>query len=473
MLLRQIFAHAYPFGFSGSVVDFSSPDTKIQAINSGRLSFVFLAEQHRIKAFLKIVKPGFVRDNIAFSVLCTEECRLHSSIPTFQTYRGKNAELHQTVPEHLEGLSGELSLFSGQTITLTEAALDGIDEIPETLTEIPGGRRGQLALMEKLGGYIVKVSRTCSVVTEDLPKGLETADPAGFATGRQVAREDFEISEYLTQLHNSSDRKELQHHIQHLLPNLGNSPEAQSFREGLQRGDLEVILDCFNQLEKNIHESLIDNPAPNVPVLNEVKPANVGAVYDAAVNRWKITQSFDFDNMGFGTSENGDQTLLEKDLGRTLSFFAFDPESGEFYADNAKATIKGYLERLTEKMNEAEIHRLQDYIQLGIVTSYFWRSSYLAEELQGKPTEILLARPDPGVHVTQIRSFNTWLKTNPFADMVEALQITPQMERHRDIEREAALFWNSPDYHTKRAEGTLPAYDTELDAAHDKINCIE
>ena len=132
---------------------------------------------------------------------------------------------------------------------------------------------------------------------------------------------------------------------------MGNSPEAQSFRKGLQRGDLEVILDCFNQLEKNIHESLIDNPAPNVPVLNEVKPANVGAVYDAAANRWEITQSFDFDNMGFGTSENGDQTLLEKDLGRTLSFFAFDPESGEFYADNAKATIKGYLERLPEKMN--------------------------------------------------------------------------------------------------------------------------
>ena len=57
--------------------------------------------------------------------------------------------------------------------------------------------------------------------------------------------------------------------------------------------------------------------------------------------------------------------------------------------------------------------------------------------------------------------------------MVEALQNTLQMERHRDIEREAALFRNSPDYHTKRAEGTLPAYDTELDTAHDKINCIE
>ena len=131
-------------------------------------------------------------------MLCTEECRLHSSIPTFQTYLGKNGELYQTVPEYLEGLSGELSLFSGQTITLTEAALGGIAKIPETLTEIPGGRKGQLALMEKLGGYIVKVSRACSGVTENLPKDLETADPAGFTTGRQVAQEDFSISENLT-----------------------------------------------------------------------------------------------------------------------------------------------------------------------------------------------------------------------------------------------------------------------------------
>ena len=57
-------------------------------------------------------------------------------------------------------------------MTLTEAASDGIDEIPEALNEIPGGREGQLALMEKLGGYIVKVSRISSVVTENLPKEI-------------------------------------------------------------------------------------------------------------------------------------------------------------------------------------------------------------------------------------------------------------------------------------------------------------
>ena len=472
-LLRQIFAAAYPYGNSESVVDFSSPKTQIQAVNSGRLSFVFLAKQGGNQVFLKIVKPGFVRDNIAFSVLCTEECRLHSSIPTFQTFRGENGKLHQIVPEYLEGVSGDLRMFSGQTMTLTEAARDGINEIPEALNEIPGGRQGQLALMEKLGGYIVKVSRISSVVTENLPNDIETTDPTGFASGRQIASDNFGVSENLTHLHNPEDRKKMRDHILSLLPNLGESPEAESFREGLQRGDLEVILDRFNQLEKNIHESLVSDPAPNVPIHNEVKPANVGAVYDGASNRWEITQSFDFDNMGFGTPENGDQTPLEKDLGRTLSFFAFDPVSGEFYPDNAKATIKGYLERLAEKMGEAEIHRLQDYIQLGIVTSYLWRSSYLAEELLGHPTEIQLARPDPGVHVRQIRSLDDWLKTNPFAEIVEDLQNTPQMKRHRDIERKAELFRNSAYYCSKRAEGTLPAYDFELDAAHDQINCTE
>jgi len=402
-------------------------------------------------------------------VKCTEECRLHSSIPTFQTFHGKNGELYQTIPEHLEGFSGDLSLFRGQTITLTEAALGGIDEIPETLNKIPGGRRGQLALMEKLGGHIVKVSRACSGVTDNLPKDMETTDPAGFSKGRQIARDDFSISENLTYLQNLSDRKELQNKIQKMLPNLGNSPEAQSFRKGLQRGDLEFILDCFNCLEKNIYKSLIDDPAPNVPVNNEVKPANVGAVYYKSENIWKITQSFDFDNMGFGTLENGDRTPLEKDLGRTLSFFAFDTKSGKFFAENAKATIKGYLERLPRKLKEAEINRLEYYIQLGIVTSYFWRCSYLAEELQGRCSGIELARPDPVVHVMQIKSFINWLKNNSFAEMVESLQSTRQMDIHREVERKAENFRNSHGYFSKRKEGSLKEYYLGIDDKHEQI----
>jgi hypothetical protein len=121
-------------------------------------------------------------------------------------------------------------------------------------------------------------------------------------------------------------------------------------------------------------------------------------------------------------------------------------------------------------MSEAEILRLQNYIRLGIVTSYLWRSSYLAEELQGQPTEIQLARIDPGVHVTQINEFDSWLNSNSFAVMLEGLQNTSQMESHRELEMEAQKFRDSPEYYVKREEGRLRECDILLDAAHDKIN---
>jgi hypothetical protein len=57
--------------------------------------------------------------------------------------------------------------------------------------------------------------------------------------------------------------------------------------------------------------------------------------------------------------------------------------------------------------------------------------------------------------------------------MLEGLQNTARMERHRELEREAQQFRNSPEYYVKRKEGLLREYDMLLDAAHDKINCTE
>ena len=136
MLLREIFASEYPYNVSEAKVNFNSPETHFKALNSGRLSFVFLAEQGDNQVFLKIVKPGFIRDNIPFSVLCTEECRLHSSIPTFKTFRGKNGELYQSVPNSIDGDSAELSFFAGQTMTLTEAAPQVPGALPKNLNKL-------------------------------------------------------------------------------------------------------------------------------------------------------------------------------------------------------------------------------------------------------------------------------------------------------------------------------------------------
>ena len=124
-------------------------------------------------------------------------------------------------------------------------------------------------------------------------------------------------------------------------------------------------------------------------------------------------------------------------------------------------------------MSEVEILRLQNYIRLGIVTSYLWRSSYLAEELQGKSTGIQLARIDPGIHITQIRKFDSWLKSNSFATMLEDLQSKARMELHHELEREYLQFRYSPEYYEKREEGELRQYHILLDAAHDQINCTK
>ena len=124
-------------------------------------------------------------------------------------------------------------------------------------------------------------------------------------------------------------------------------------------------------------------------------------------------------------------------------------------------------------MSEAEIFRLQNYVRLGIVTSYLWRSSYLAEELQGRHTQIKLARIDPGIHVTQIREFDSWLNSNSFFAMLEGLQNTEKMEHHHQLEKEYLQFRHSPAYSAKREEGGLREYNILLDAAHDQINFNE
>ena len=213
---------------------------------------------------------------------------------------------------------------------------------------------------------------------------IDTQDPAGFIVSRQLLTQVFTIDKEVTYLQNEEDRVFLRRRIESLCQNLSSNDINMSlFKEGLMNGDFEFILDRFNSLQESINKSLSRFPSRNVIINNEIKPANIGAVYCAQNNIWEVTQSFDFDNIAFGQSKNGDSTPIEKDLGRTISFFAFDKDSGEFYADYAHKVIEGFLQKLNRPLNFEEVQRLEEYIQLGLVTSYLWRSSYFAEQLQG------------------------------------------------------------------------------------------
>lgn len=126
--------------------------------------------------------------------------------------------------------------------------------------------------------------------------------------------------------------------------------------------------------------------------------------------------------------------------------------------------------RLPRKLTADEIVRLKDYLQLGVITSYLWRSSYFADELRGKEDNIQLARLDPSIHVLQLEAFDQWLAKNDLHELISTIQNTPTMDQHRKISASALRFRNSNQYHIKKDNGTLKTYYENIDAAHEKIS---
>ena len=464
-VLRKIFAHLYPYGQSGSPVDFSSRDTSFTIVKSGRLSFVFTAENGGEKVFLKIAKPGFVTDNIPASVVATEELRINSSVPTIQTYAGAGGTLSQVVPKELEGVDQEiLKLFAGQRVTLTRGV--EIDAIPEDLKSMGAAMP---TLMRELGRMGAKITRGLkSLIGNDEFTAAGTADPFGFRALRQMFVDDFRISQEDTHLSSSEVKVKVQAKIDSMISNLDpKDPAAAGFAQGLARGDLIEILDMFNAIEARVSVSLDSYPAPNVVIHNEVKPANVGAQLVTSNNTWVVTQFYDFDQVALGTLVNGDRTPAEKDLGRSISFLSFDPKTGEFFPDNAKQLIAGFLERQPVKLTDAQIERLEDYIKLGVLTSYPVRSSYLAEELQGRPTDIKLGRLDPSIHLVQLKQFDDWLGKNDFKAIVRELERDEKIERHQRITKIEDEFLATNAYEVLGSiEGAVQVFSYAIDAAH-------
>ena len=111
---------------------------------------------------------------------------------------------------------------------------------------------------------------------------------------------------------------------------------------------------------------------------------------------------------------NNDCTPIEKDLARTISFFAFNNQ-GDFQEKYAQNVIEGFLTK--QKLEDFMIIRLAEYIKLAIITSYLWRASYLADELQGNKNHNQLDLLNPAIHILQLKSFEKWSAENDFADL--------------------------------------------------------
>lgn len=377
LLLKKILKKNY----GNSIIDFDNNKINIENVKSGRLSFVYRIRQNKNFVFVKIVKPGLVKDNLPLSVIATEEAR-KKNMPCPKTFAGKDGKLYQHVPS-------DVSDLGGQVMTMVEGVT--INEIPEELIN-------DTKLFETLGRYNAEFIRTLSHIKEEDHKDITTEDPFGFKAIRELFSLDFGIGQELTYLKNPDDAKKIKNHVVNLAKNNLSKSDVISlaFGGGLIRGDLIKVLREFNALEERLSKFNL----PDTLINNEVKPANVGALRDKKTGAWKVTNSFDYDQVGFGPAV--------KDLGRTISFFAFDKNTGEFFPENALATIKGFMEK--RPLSNEEKKALPDYIIMGALISYPVRASYLAEELQGKKTVIELDRLDPSIHLKQIYSFKNWLK---------------------------------------------------------------
>jgi hypothetical protein len=446
--VRAIFAALYPRGETNCPIDFTNPNVVITEVKSGRLSFVFTAEQEKedgtiAKAFLKIVKPGDVQDNIPASAVAIKELHENTSVPTIPPFYGVNKQLTHELPDAIAGVDPEaMKLVKGQRVILTEGRI--IDTIKEDLKKEYGD--SMPALMREVGRIGAKTTRGLMPLIKDPESAFlreVTSDPFGFRVLRTLFMKTFDLSKEQTHLTKKDKNlcKEVQTHIDGMIPNLDrNDNAAEGFAVGLARGDLIEILDRFNAIERRIKKSLKADPAPNVPIHNEVKPANIGALHDPQTNSWRVTQFFDFDQIACGTAKNHDPTPAEKDLGRSISFLSFDPNTGEFLPKNAEQLIAGFLEYQPKRLTDKQIERLKGYIMLGVLTSYPVRASYLADELKGERTQIELTRLNPSIHLNQLKEFDTWLEKNDFHAMVHRLENLPSMAKHRQLIQAEDLF---------------------------------
>jgi Ser/Thr protein kinase RdoA (MazF antagonist) len=384
---------------------------EISAKDGGRLSFIFEVKDGDKHAFVKIVKPGLVQDNIALSTIATETAR-EAGQPCPKTFAGLDGKHYQVVPDNIDGVNSAGLGIAGKMMTLVQHIY--IDEVSEDLGD-------DLKLYEALGAYQAQLLNQLSEITresvEEKDQTVTTDDPFGIPAIRKLFAADFDINESLTYLRDHEDEELITQHTDNLVDNLNpDDPISRAFSEGVIRGDHITMMLRLNELEKKLGNF----DFPETLIHNEIKPANVGATKDPETGEWKITASFDFDQVGFGPAV--------KDLGRTISFFAFDKNTGEFFPERATATIKGWLKH--KDLNAEEVEVLSSYIELGALTSYPVRASYLAEELQGIRNDAEVDRLDPSIHLQQIEALNAWLADHNIDELLPSKTISPESLRN-------------------------------------------
>ncbi|MDB2414898.1 aminotransferase class V-fold PLP-dependent enzyme [Rickettsiales bacterium] len=361
-------------------VDFSDENVKIEAVEGGRLSYPFIITAGDNQFFAKISKAGSGDDNPVLGAILSEKARV-SGIPCPKIYKSDAGSFDAEISQNIDGIE-EDSEFLGQKVTFME--LVEKKEIPAG-TKIPNYED-----LREIGRYNARFANLDQDI--DIPQGLSIEDPMSIGAIEKLIKDNFSIYDV--------EESKIEDHIANLANNLNKSDELSAkFASDLKKGDVSFILKKLKQVNENIANF------PDLPqgwINNDIKPNNLFMQYDKEANKVEITSAFDYDLAGRGA--------LIKDLGRTISFTCFDGQTGQFDLEKAQAVIEGYCE--VRKLSDEEKAALPEFIKLGLINSYALRSSYFANELNGRSDFAKIDRLDPHIHLEQIGAFEEWSKSN-------------------------------------------------------------
>ena len=272
ILLKELLNILYPYKNSAPNVDFSNNNLIITPLDSGRLSFTFLLKSAHKSFFLKITKPGLVKNNFAFAVELGNMLYKKNHLFNFKIFKNFKQKLYFHINDEFVAINKNFNFLLGQKILLAETIK--INTIAENIDLL----KDKKSLMQKLGAFIVDFSYAAQAEFHKIKNlNFTTNDPAGFMELRNIISNIFLIPHSYTYLKNLKHKKTIKKIINKQIINLSATKISYNFKQSLEQGDLFFLLNKFNEIEQKIAQNL--NNLTNVIINNEIKPSNIGAIY--------------------------------------------------------------------------------------------------------------------------------------------------------------------------------------------------
>lgn len=438
--------------------DINLSNATIQDNAAGRLSFNFILTSKNnnnepLKLFVKIPKDNAIEDNADYSVSVTEFART-CGVPCPQTYTGNGGAYSFEIPDNAK-YPQEVRKQKMTIVEYTQPQqIKDFTQVKNNEFEREMGRLMGRSHARFDGTLILEHYNK----QPNVPKISKVGDPLSAEAANTLLARTFKLKEgaldkakvdgFVKNLRSDKYKGDLNN-----LESKANWANLEIVAKSLENSEPQFILEMLAKVKPLLEK----HNAPKGIIHSELKRDNLFHKHDDKTNKVTIVTAFDYDMCGEGA--------FIKDFARTMMFECFDG-GGKFIPEKAEAMLQGYAEH--RKFAPEELKALPDYLISSAAMQYALRSSYYIKEIHGVDNPIKLDRPNPSVHVAQIKSFGEHIQKNPkWIENLHNLEMTTGLMEHRRIE--TAATGNKDVADSAKRAGIYQA----ADAQHNKINAPE